>query len=98
MEQLLVFVNVTDSFGTIANLYPPQGQIDKVDVFFCMPLHSVEKDWEISVKGQLSRWQDFSRMRVEFQECHGDDAITLNPTYVEGFERRLNTVSSASGI
>lgn len=92
MEQLLSIVKLTDNFGSMAKLYHPQGQVGKVDVFFCTPLHSVEKDRESWVKGQLSKWQDFSRMGIEFHECDGDHANMLNPTYVEGFEQRLNKV------
>ena len=87
MEQLLVIVNVTDNFGTMVNLYHPQGQVDKVDVFSCTPVHTVERDWESWVKGQPSRWQDPPRMGIEFDECDGDDADMVNPSYVEGFEK-----------
>ena len=97
-EQLLAIVNVTDNFGSMAKKYHPQGQVDKIDVFFCTPLHSVEKDRERWVKGQLSKWQDFSRAGIEFHECEGDHADMLNPTYVEGFEKRLNKVLKARGI
>ena len=98
MEQLLAIVNVTDNFGSMAKTYHPQGQVEKVDVFFCTPLHSVEQDRERWVKGQLSQWQDFSRTGIEFHECEGDHADMLNPTYVEGFEKRLNKVLKERGI
>ena len=98
MEQLLAIVNVTDNFGAMAKSYRPQGQVEKVDVFYCTPLYSVEKDRESWVKGQLAQWQDFSRTGIEFHECEGDHADMLNPTYVKGFEKRLNQVLEARGI
>lgn len=98
VEQLLAIVNVTDNFGSMAKTYHPGGHVGKMDVFFCTPLHSVEKDRERWVKGQLSKWSEFSRKEIEFHECDGDHADMLNPTYVEGFEKRLNGVLTARGI
>ena len=98
MEQLLAIVNVTDNFGSMAKTYHPQGQVGKIDVFFCTPLHSVERDRESWVQGQLARWRDFSRARVEFHECDGDHADMLNPTYVVGFEKKMSEVLRARGV
>ena len=61
MEQLPAKVNVTDN---LAKTYHPQGQVEKIDVFFCTPLRSVERDWERWAKGQLSEWSDISRAEV----------------------------------
>lgn len=97
-EQLLAIVNVTDNFGAMAKTYHPKGQVQKVDVFFCTPLHSVERDRQRWVQGQLSAWSAFSRQEIEFHECEGDHADMLNPRYVEGFERRLSGVLKARGI
>ena len=96
-EQLLAIVNVTDNFGTMAKIYHPEGVVRKVDVFFCMPLHSVEKDRQTWIRDHLSKWQDFSRETIEY-ECEGDHADMLSPTYVEGFEKRMNKVLEARGI
>ena len=98
IEQLLTIVNLTDNFGSMAKTYHPQGQVEKIDVFFCTPLQYVEKDRGRWVKGQLSNWQEFSRTEVEFHECEGDHADMLNPSYVNGFEKRLNKVLKARGI
>ena len=98
VEQLLAIVNVTDNFGTIAKQYHPEGSVGKVDVFYCTPLHSVEKNREKWITDHLLHWQDFSQARIELHECEGDHADMLNPTYVEGFEQRLNRVLTARGI
>lgn len=98
VEQLLAIVNATDNFGTMAKQYHPDGKVQKVDVFFCTPLHSVEKDREKWIEGHLARWQDFSPENIEFHECEGDHADMLNPTYVEGFKENLNKVLKARGI
>lgn len=99
VQQLLAIVNVTDNFGSMAKVFHPQGAVRKVDVYYCTPLHSVEKrgrkEW---IEGHLSKWQDFSRERIEFHECEGDHADMLNPTYVEGFEERLARVLAMRGI
>ena len=81
----------------MAKLYYPQGQVGKVDVFFCTPLHSVEKDRESWFKGQLSKWQDFSRMGIEFHEGDDDHADILDPNYVEGFEKEVEQGFKAKG-
>lgn len=97
-EQLLAIVNVTDNFGTMAKVYSPSGNVRKMDVFFCTPLHSVEKNREKWVSGMLSKWQDFSEDQLSFWECEGDHADMLNPTYVEGFQQRLARVLEERGI
>ena len=98
VEQLLAIVNVTDNFGTMAKSYMPQGMVTQVDVFYCTPLHYVEKNREKWIEGHLIQWQDFSRETVEFHECEGDHADMLNPEYVKGFEQRLTRVLAARGI
>ena len=98
LEQLLAIVNVTDNFGTMAKTYEPKGSVAKVDVFYCTPLHSVERNRETWIADHLGRWQDFSRARIELHECEGDHAEMLNPEYIEGFEKRLNMVLQDRGI
>ena len=97
-EQLLAIVNVTDNFGTLAKVYHPEGLVDKMDVFFCTPLHSVESNRKSWVEERLSRWQDFSRQPIELHECDGEHADMLNPTNVQGFEHRLGSVLQARGL
>lgn len=72
--------------------YEPEGNVKRVDVFYCTPLHSVCLTREEWLGGQLAKWQDFSRDPVEYIECEGDHADMLNGTYVEGFEQRLNKI------
>ena len=98
MEQLLAIVNVTDHFGSMAKTYHPEGQVEKMDIFFCTPLHSVERDRDSWVNGQSSKWQDFSRTEIKFHECEGDHADMLNPTYVKGFEKTMARVLEARGL
>lgn len=97
-EQLLAIVNVTDNFGSLAKVYQPEGHVGKVDVFYCTPLHSVEKDRASWLRDRLSRWQDFLRGQIELHECEGDHADMLNPTYVEGFKQRLVKVLKTRGV
>ena len=97
-KQLLAIVNVTDNFGTMAKRYEPKGQVGLVDVFYCTPLHYVERNREKWMNGKLMQWQDFSREKIEFHECEGDHADMLNPTYVRGFAERLNRVLEARGL
>jgi acyl-CoA synthetase (AMP-forming)/AMP-acid ligase II/thioesterase domain-containing protein len=97
-EQLMAIVNVTDNFGSMAKIYHPQGNVNKIDVFYCTPLHSVEKNRELWITDHLSKWQDFSRGNIEYHECPGDHADMLNPTYVESFKQVLLPVLAARGI
>lgn len=85
--QLLATVDVTDNFGTMAKVYHPQGQVGKVDVFYCTPLHRVEDNKHKWVSGMLQKWQDFLKKELSFWECEGDHADMLNPTFVEGLRR-----------
>ena len=98
VEQLLAIVNVTDNFGTMAKQYHPEGNVRKVDIFYCTPLHSVEKNRERWIADHLLRWQDFSHDRIELHECEGEHADMLNPFYIRGFEQRLARVLKARGI
>ena len=97
-EQLLAIVDVTDNFGTMAKKYHPEGNVAKVDVFFCTPLHHVEINREKWLEDHLRSWQDFSREGIELHECEGDHADMLNPTFVKGFAKRLEGVLGARGL
>lgn len=97
VEQLLAIVDVTDNFGTMAKRYRPEGSVSRVDVFYCTPLHSVEKNREKWIADHLLRWQDFSEAQIDLHECEGDHADMLNPTYIEGFEQRLKRVLKLRG-
>ncbi|KAL9094202.1 MAG: hypothetical protein Q9165_003617 [Trypethelium subeluteriae] len=97
-EQLLAIANVTDNFGSMAKKYHPEGQVDKVDIFFCTPLRSVEQDRHAWIRDHLSKWQSFSRTPVEYHECEGEHAEMLNPEHVFGFEERLNKALQLRGL
>ncbi|RAL12615.1 NRPS-like enzyme [Aspergillus homomorphus CBS 101889] len=97
-EQLTAIVYVTDNFGRMGRKYHPSGTVRKMDVFHCIPLHSVCLDQAKWVGEFLDKWQDFSRESVEFIECEGDHADMLNPQFVEGFEQRLSRVLAARGL
>ena len=58
-QQLLAIVNVTDNFGSMAKVYEPEGDVSRMDVFYCTPLHSVESGREKWISGHLAKWQDF---------------------------------------
>ena len=97
-EQLLAIVNVTDNFGTMAKAYHPEGQVQKMDVFYCTPLRTVEKERHTWIRDHLSKWQNFSASSIEYHECDGEHAEMLNPTNVVGFEQRLSKALQARGI
>ena len=82
----------------MARSYHPQGKVQRVDVFYCTPLHHVESGREKWLEEHLLAWRDFSREEVAVWECEGDHADMLNPTYVEGFAERLNGALEARGV
>ncbi|PYI16237.1 putative NRPS-like enzyme [Aspergillus violaceofuscus CBS 115571] len=97
-EQLTAIVYVTDNFGEMGRKYVPSGTVRKMDVFHCIPLHSVCVDRRQWVEGFLGAWRHFSREEVGFVECEGDHADMLNPQFVEGFEARLRRVLEERGL
>ncbi|KAJ5591912.1 NRPS-like enzyme [Penicillium hispanicum] len=97
-EQLIAIVYSTENFASMARQYHPAGSVEKMDIFYCVPLRSVCTNKDRWLEDYLGAWANFSRQPVEYTDCEGEHADMLNPQYVEGFEERLSRVLAARGL
>ena len=97
-QQLLAIINIAYSFGLAARMYEPQGSVRKMDVFWCTPLHSVERSREKWFREYLCNWREYSKEEPAFHECEGNHADMINESFVTGFKERLDTVLAARGL
>ncbi len=90
-DTLAKWAGVAFSLQSMARDYEPQGSVEAMDVFYCVPLVAVassKAEWRAN---HLSKWTGFCRTEVGFHEVGGAHYTMMGSEHVGGFQERCVT-------
>lgn len=97
-EALSKWAGLAYSLQSMAKEYEPSGMVERVDVFYCIPLRAVAKTKEEWLANHLSKWDGFVKSKPRFHEVGGSHYTMIGPEHVGGFQKVLRGVLKERGL
>ncbi|EPE28207.1 Acetyl-CoA synthetase-like protein [Glarea lozoyensis ATCC 20868] len=98
IDALARWVDVAFGLQRMASAYDPSGQVNSIDIFYCIPLKAVAKSREVWLRDYLSRWADFVHEPPRFHAVKGEHYTMINSEHVQGFAQTLIEALAARDV
>jgi thioesterase domain-containing protein len=95
---LACWVNVAFGLQRMAIDYEPSGQVNNMDIFYCIPLRAVADSREIWREQYLSRWADFVHEAPRFHAVDGAHYTMIGADHVASFASTMMRALRGRGL
>jgi thioesterase domain-containing protein len=92
------WVDVASGLQRMARDYDPSGEVNNIDVFYCVPLRADAESREVWLREYLSRWSDFVREPPRFHCVQGEHYTMISAEHVVNFGKVLMAALKAREI
>ena len=97
-DTLAKWAGVAFSLQSMATDYEPQGTVEAMDVFYCVPLAAVASSKAQWLAERMSKWKGFCRTEVRYHDVGGSHYTMIGPEHVGGFQKKLRSALKARGL
>ncbi|KAL8923090.1 MAG: hypothetical protein Q9208_004774 [Pyrenodesmia sp. 3 TL-2023] len=97
-KKLANWADLAYRMQAIAQHYDPSGVVERMDVFYAVPLAAVAKSKGQWLEEHLSKWSEFVAEKPRFHEVEGAHYTMISPAHVFSFQKTLRAVLQERGI
>ncbi|KAI9694948.1 MAG: putative NRPS-like protein biosynthetic cluster [Bathelium mastoideum] len=97
-QKLVTWADLAFSLQGAAVDYEPSGIVDRMDIFYAIPLAAVAKGLQDWKDNHLSKWQEYSKTAPRFYPVEGAHYTMLGPQHILSFQKTLKAALTARGL
>lgn len=86
LERFTAWADLADGLTGLGRTYRPTGSVDRMSVFYAVPLRGSKQDW---LEKELKRWADFTRDAPRYIDVPGEHYTLMGPKHVPVFQSLL---------
>ncbi|CAM5293957.1 2-succinylbenzoate--CoA ligase [Streptomyces avidinii] len=86
LERFTAWADLADGLTGLGRTYRPVGSVDRMSVFYAVPLRGGKRDW---LENELKRWADFTREAPRYIDVPGEHYTLMGPKHVPVFQSLL---------
>lgn len=93
LAKFTAWAGLAQSLLTLGRSYTPSGKVEKITVFYAIPLRGTKENW---LNNELRRWDDFTRSPNRYIDVAGEHYTLMGPKHVGTFQAVLRAELDAA--